>query len=62
MYATMALKKVIFNVTDAPGPAILGCKKCKELDLIYVNCCSLESNEEKRVYTPLTSESLISDL
>ena len=51
----------IFTVTDAPGPAIVGCKKCKELDLIYVNC-SLELSEEKGVYTPLTSKSLISDL
>lgn len=44
-------------MTDTPGPAILGCKKCEELDLIKVNC-SLEPSEEKQVYTPLTKESL----
>ena len=59
--AANSVHTTIFTVTDAPGPAIVGCKKCKELDLINVNC-SLESSEEKGVYTPLTSESLISDL
>ena len=32
----------------------------RRTNLIKVNC-SLESSEEKRVYTPLTKESLISD-
>ena len=59
--APNSMRATIFTVTDAPGPAIVGCKKYKELDLISVNC-SLESSEEKGVYTPLTSESLISDL
>ena len=54
------IKKVTFTVTDAPGPAILGCKTCEELDLIKVNC-SLESTEEKLAHIPLTKESLISD-
>ena len=54
------MKKVIFIVTDALGPAILGyrCETCDELDLIKVNC-SLESTEEKQVYMSLTKESLV---
>ena len=46
-----------FSVTDASGPAILGCKTWEELDLIKVHC-SLESIDEKQVYIPLTKESL----
>ena len=61
MHIRMALKKVTFTVTDTPGPAILWCKTCEELDLINVKC-SLEANEEKLKYSPLSNESLISDL
>ena len=52
------MKKVTFIVTDALGPAILGCETCDELDLIKVNCI-LESTEEKQVYMSLTKESLV---
>jgi len=51
------IKKVTFTMTDAPGPAIPGCKTCEELDLIKVKC-SLESTEEKQVHIPLTKTAL----
>ena len=54
------IRKATFTVTNAPGPAILGCKTCEELGLIKVNC-SLVSSDEEQVYTPLTKKNLTSD-
>ena len=54
------IRKATFTVTNAPGPAILGCKTCEELGLIKVNC-SLVSSDEEQVHTPLTKKNLTSD-
>ena len=46
-----SIKEVIFNVTDVPGPAMLGCKTCEELELVKFNC-SLETSKEDKETRP----------
>ena len=40
-----SIKEITFNVTEVPGPAMLGCKACEDLGLIKFNC-SLETSEQ----------------
>ena len=40
-----SIKEIISNVSDVPGPAMLGCKTCEELELVKFNC-SLETSKE----------------
>ena len=42
-----SIKEIIFNVTDVPGPVILGCNTCEKLELVKFNC-SLETSKETR--------------
>ena len=42
-----SIKEVVFNVTDVPGPTMLGCKTCEELELVKFNC-SLETSKEDK--------------
>ena len=46
-----SIKEIIFNVTDVPGPAMLGCKTCEELELVKFNC-SLETSKEDKSTHP----------
>ena len=46
-----SIKEIIFNVTDVPGPAMLGCKTCVELELVKFNC-SLETSKEDKKTCP----------
>ena len=45
------IKEIIFNVTDVPGPAMLCCKTCEELELVKFNC-SLETSKEDKSTHP----------
>ena len=33
-----SIKEITFNVTEVPGPAMLGCKACEDQGLIKFNC------------------------
>lgn len=45
-----SIKEIIFNVTEVPGPAMLGCKACEELGLIKFNCSLETSKQDKETY------------
>ena len=55
-----SIKEIIFNVTDVPGPAMLGCKTCEELELVKFNCSLETSKEDKNTHpeehTPYKSQ------
>ena len=59
VYHNGSIKEIIFNVTDVPGPAMLGCKTCEELELVKFNC-SLETSKEDKTrpkeHTPCKSQ------
>ena len=46
-----SIKEIIFNVTDVPAPAMLGCKTCEEFELVKFNC-SLETSKEDKSTHP----------
>ena len=54
-----SIKEITFNVTEVPGPAMLGCKACEDLGLIKFNCTLETSEQDKATYleTQATSKS-----
>lgn len=68
------VRAVTFEVTEVPGPAMLGCKTCSELELVKFNCNLAQKRESKdttnsppsdqqsnKPCAPLTKKKLLDD-
>ena len=45
-----SIKEITFNVTEVPGPAMLGCKACEDLGLLKCNCSLETSKQDQATY------------
>ena len=41
------VRAVTFEVTEVPGPAMIGCKTCSEFELVKFNCNLAQKRESK---------------
>lgn len=50
------VRAVTFEVTEVPGPAMIGCKTCSEFELVKFNCNLAQKRESKDTTHPVTNK------